>query len=74
MDEMLKIRLRALSDTEAERYFALCHDAFQLSLCVSVECGRLITVLFRGRGLARLHGNPGSGPSPCPPHRRRQLS
>ena len=57
MDEMLKIRLRALSDTEAERYFALCHDAFQLSLCVSVECGRLITVLFRGRGLARLHGN-----------------
>ncbi len=57
MDEMLNVRLRVLSGTDADRYFALCHDAFQLSLCVSAECGRLITVLFRGRSLAILHGN-----------------
>lgn len=57
MDDMLRVRLRALSAPDAERYFALCHDAYQLSLCVSVECGRLIAVLLRGYGLALRHGN-----------------
>lgn len=56
MKNTATLRLRGFSKAEAGRYIGLCHDAFQMSLCVSLPCTLLPAVLLRGRVLARRHG------------------
>lgn len=56
MKNTATLRLRGFSKAEAGRYIGLCHDAFQMSLCISLPCTFLPAVLLRGRALAKRHG------------------